>query len=185
MSTIDPVKLEQFGDSVGKALGKKKVSKQRVSLNQIYKDVIDVVQEEDLENYVEITTSYRGVTIKVSSDISFSSGSAKLIQEIFPLLNSLVPKMKQTDFNIAVEGHTDSDPISTEKYPSNWELSSARAASVVRYFISKGVEPIRFRVIGFAETVPRDPTMTIEEANSSPELKNKNRRVEITFLAIS
>jgi len=77
-----------------------------------------------------------------------------------------------------VEGHTDSDPIHSDKYPSNWELSAARASQVVNYYISQGIDPERFRAIGFAHTRPKKP-------NTSPENKSQNRRVEITFLAIS
>ena len=94
---------------------------------------------------------------------------------------------------VAVEGHTDTDvlPQSIQsKYPSNWELSGARAASVVRQLINMEVDPTRLQAVGFAQYVPRDrPTdriiddELIAEFNATREMKARNRRVEITFLA--
>ena len=94
---------------------------------------------------------------------------------------------------VAVEGHTDTDvlPRSIQsRYPSNWELSGARAAAVVRQLINMKVDPIRLQAVGYAQYVPRDrPTdqiiddALIKELNATRELKARNRRVEITFLA--
>jgi chemotaxis protein MotB len=73
---------------------------------------------------------------------------------------------------VAVSGHTDSLRIATAKFPSNWELSTARASVVARYLISKGIYPKRISVQGFADHRPR-------EANSTPTHRRNNRRVEI------
>jgi chemotaxis protein MotB len=75
-----------------------------------------------------------------------------------------------------VEGHTDDTPIQSSSYPSNWELSTARAGSVVRYFIEEGKLPAsKFMAVGFAETRPLVP-------NDTPENRSKNRRVNIVFV---
>jgi chemotaxis protein MotB len=94
---------------------------------------------------------------------------------------------------IAVEGHTDSDPLPKnlrEKYPSNWELSGARASAVVRLLIGLEVDPVRLQSVGYGEFVPRDKNTAeiitadlIQKYNSTPQQKSRNRRVEITFLA--
>ena len=94
---------------------------------------------------------------------------------------------------IAVEGHTDSDPLPKAliaKFPSNWELSGARAAAVVRLLIDLKVDPVRLQSVGYGEFVPRDRNTAeiiskdlIEKYNSNPQQKARNRRVEITFLA--
>lgn len=76
-----------------------------------------------------------------------------------------------------MEGHTNSIPISTEKFPSNWELSTARASSIVRYFIAKGINPERLKVSGYADTKPI-------ASNATPEGRAQNRRVEIVILNI-
>lgn len=183
MSTIDPVKLEQFGDSVGKALGKKKEA-QKFSLAEIYKEVVNVVEEEDLKDVIEVETSARGVAIKIPSEISFASGSADLDPRIFPILNKFEPMIKKSVFPIAIEGHTDNVPIFSDVYPSNWELSSARASQVVRYFINRNIPSDRFQAIGYGDTRPRAPGRTIEEANNTKEKMSQNRRVEIFFLTM-
>ena len=183
MSTIDPVKLEQFGDSVGKALGKKKEA-QKFSLAEIYTEVVNVIEEEKLKDVVEVETSPRGVAIKIPSEISFSLGSADLDPRIFPILNKFEPMIKKSIFPIAIEGHTDNVPIFSDIYPSNWELSSARASQVVRYFIDLDIPSNRFQAIGYGYTRPRAPGRTLEEANSTRERRAQNRRVEIFFLTM-
>ena len=147
------------------------------------------------EKPVEVTTGPKGVTIGISSDISFKSGSASLKPEIVEVLDKIVPTIENSYFDVAVEGHTDNDPFPKSfqsKYPSNWELSSARASAVVRQLINMNVNPIRLQAVGYAEYIPRDrPTdkvidnELIAELNLNGELKSRNRRVEITFLAYS
>jgi len=92
------------------------------------------------------------------------------------MLNSIFP--------IGIEGHTDNEPISSPIYPSNWELSSARAAQVVRYYIARGVPGDRFQAIGLSDTKPRAEGKTVTEANSTAEKRAMNRRVEIFFLTM-
>jgi chemotaxis protein MotB len=75
-------------------------------------------------------------------------------------------------FGISVEGHTDDVPIATPQFPSNWELSSARASGVVRHFVGRGLHPDRFKAIGYAATRPL-------ERNDSPEARARNRRVNL------
>jgi chemotaxis protein MotB len=142
---------------------------------------------------VEVTTSPKGVTIGISSDISFESGSAITKPGFLEILKKIVPTIDESYFMIAVEGHTDSDPLPKnlrEKYPSNWELSGARAAAVVRLLIDLKVDPVRLQSVGYGEFVPRDKNTAeiitadlIQKYNSTPQQKSRNRRVEITFLA--
>ncbi|MBN2602485.1 MAG: flagellar motor protein MotB [Candidatus Marinimicrobia bacterium] len=183
MSTIDPVKLEQFSDSVGQALGKKTKAK-KYSLAEIYTDVVKVIEDENLQDQIQVETSERGVAIKIPSEISFGVGSADLNPRIYSILNKFEDMMKKSTYPIAIEGHTDNIPMRSAMFPSNWELSTSRAAQVVRYYIARGVPPERFQAIGYADTRPRAPGATIGEANSSPDRMAMNRRVEIFFLTI-
>lgn len=199
ISTIDPVKLQEMADGMGKSVGKKeKLENQASSLSDIKKAVNEMVDEmeadpETGEKPVEVTTGPRGVTVGISSDISFGSGSSDLKSGIIPVLKGIVPMILSSYFMVAVEGHTDTDQLPEsyqEKFPSNWELSGARAAAVVRELVNMGVNPTRLQAVGFAEYVPRDrPTDRvidndmIRELNTTRELKARNRRVEITFLA--
>ncbi|MFQ6615271.1 MAG: flagellar motor protein MotB [Fidelibacterota bacterium] len=193
ISTIDPVKLQAMADSMKKSVGKKIEMEGAMSLADIEKAVKVMVSQEQMEEAVEVTTSTKGVTIGISSDISFESGSADLKPGIMPILEKIVPTIENSYFQVAVEGHTDNVPISDNirvRFPSNWELSGARAASVVRELIDMGVEPTRLQSVGYAEYIPRDrPTdrlitdELILELNATPDLQARNRRVEITFLA--
>ncbi len=199
ISTIDPVKLQEMADSMGKSVGKKvKKQSQAMSLADIKKAVDKMVKEMPTDPQtgakpVEVTTSPKGVTIGISSDVSFRSGSADLKPEIVPILRGFIPTIKNSYFMVAIEGHTDSDPLPErfhDKFPTNWELSGARAAAVVRQLIEMGIDPTRLQSVGYAEYVPRDrPTdrvitsELIRKYNSTKEYKDRNRRVEITFLA--
>lgn len=185
ISSIDPVKLEQLGDSVGKALGgTKKKTAQTFTMKEIYEEVADVIEQEQLKGVIEVEASTRGVSIQIPSAISFASGKADLDPRIFPILTKFAPMITKSKFPIAIEGHTDSIPMKSDQYPSNWELSAARSAQVVRYFIDLGLPADRFRAIGYAETRPRAPGRTVEEANQTEEQRSQNRRVEIFFLTI-
>lgn len=174
MSTLDPVKLEQFGDST-RDENKKKVKK--VSLSQINKEVKKLVVEQELQSQVKVSMDARGVTLGIASDLAFGSGTATLSGSIKSFLVKLVSTMDKATYAIAVEGHTDNDPIRSSQFPSNWELSAARASAVIRYLTSQGIAADKFRAIGFGDTVPL-------VANDTPANKAKNRRVDITFLTI-
>ena len=199
ISTIDPVKLQNMADSMGKSVGtKQELDNQAMSLGDIHKAATKMIEEmaadpETGEKPVEVTTSPKGVTIGISSDISFESGSATTKSGFLEILKKIVPTIDESYNMIAVEGHTDSDPLPKAliaKFPSNWELSGARAAAVVRLLIGLKVDPVRLQAVGYGEFVPRDRNTAeiiskdlIEKYNSNPQQKARNRRVEITFLA--
>jgi chemotaxis protein MotB len=107
------------------------------------------------QQQISIVNSTPGVEIGINAKILFNSGDARLLPESHDVLNqvALILKNHSTN-NILVEGHTDSLPISTAKYESNWELSSARAGAVVRFFVDKGIEPHRLAAIGRADNFP-------------------------------
>lgn len=199
ISTIDPVKLQEMADSMGKSIGSKiKKESQAMNLADVKKAVQNMIEEmqkdsETGETPVEVTTGPKGVTIGISSDISFASGSAKTKVQIIDILKKIVPTIEKSYFQIAVEGHTDNEKLPEvlrEKYPTNWELSSARASAVVRELIQLGVDPIRLEAVGYGEFVPRDRAShelitqkVILKYNITAQQKSRNRRVEITFLA--
>jgi chemotaxis protein MotB len=114
------------------------------------------------------------------SDVLFDAGSADLKPGAYVELDKLVAALKAIQGNIPpdiawvmrVDGHTDINPISTPEFPSNWELSSARAISVVRYLMSQGIAPQHLVAAGFGEFQPID-------ARTSPEALARNRRIEL------
>lgn len=130
-----------------------------------------------LKGKLEITTSERGIVIRLAGDTFFASGSATLREELQDTLVPLARDMKREHRQVRVEGHTDGAPISTVQFPDNLELSTARANSVYRFLNAHGVRPVSSA--GYADTNPvvqppsDDPTASIA----------KNRRVEIVVLA--
>jgi chemotaxis protein MotB len=104
---------------------------------------------------ITISNAAQGVEIAINAKILFTSGDARLLPESFGVLDQIAGVLRdRSKNNILVEGHTDSVPISTAKYESNWELSSARAGAVVRFFADKGIEPHRMAAIGRADNFP-------------------------------
>lgn len=104
---------------------------------------------------ITISNASQGVEIAINAKILFNSGDARLLPESFGVLAQIAGVLRdRSKNNILVEGHTDNVPISTAKYESNWELSSARAGAVVRFFADKGIEPHRMAAIGRADNFP-------------------------------
>jgi chemotaxis protein MotB len=113
--------------------------------------------------------------IEINTDILFPSGSGAFSTAAEPVLDKLAEVLKPFPNPIRVEGHTDDRPIHTAAFPSNWELSAARAASVVHQFTKQGIDPLRLEIVGFGEFHPRQP-------NDSSDGRNANRRVAILVL---
>jgi chemotaxis protein MotB len=113
--------------------------------------------------------------IEINTDILFPSGSGTFAPQAAPVLDKLADVLKPFPNPIRVEGHTDDRPIKTASFPSNWELSAARSASVVHEFTKAGIDPLRLEIVGFGEYHPRQP-------NDTAEGRNANRRVAILVL---
>jgi chemotaxis protein MotB len=141
------------------------------------RELEEMLKRMGLEGEFKVSYEVIGIRLILQEKILFSSGSAELKPETYPILDKLYEILKDLPNPVEVEGHTDSIPISTEKFPSNWELSSARASSIVRYFIAKGINPERLKASGYADTKPI-------ASNATPEGRAQNRRVEIVILNI-
>src|SRR6201994_2507706 len=113
--------------------------------------------------------------IEINTDILFPSGSGTFSTSAEPVLDKLAEVLKPFPNPIRVEGHTDDRPIHTAAFPSNWELSAARAASVVHQFTAQGIDPMRLEIVGFGQFHPRQP-------NNSVDGRNANRRVAVLGL---
>ena len=130
------------------------------------------------KNLVHVKRNDLWVEVEIKSGFLFSSGSAYLSDESRPVLNELAGVLNQYDNQIQVEGFTDNLPIATDEFPSNWELSASRAASVVRLLSNEGVEPKRLSAVGYGEFRPL-------VSNSTSLGRSKNRRVKIIILSNS
>jgi chemotaxis protein MotB len=130
-----------------------------------------------LSSQVKTVISRRGLVVRVLTDkVLFDSGQATLKAPGLPLLGEVANLLNvEQNHQIAVEGHTDDVPIASAQYPSNWELSTARATTVVRYFISRGVSADRLTASGYADLHPL-------ASNATDHGRQLNRRVEIVLL---
>lgn len=148
---------------------------QTQELNNVADEVDAGLKELIDQNIIKVNRDKAWVEIEINTSILFGSGSAGLQPAAMPVMRTLAKILGEKKYNIQVEGFTDNVPIKTEAFPSNWELSAARAASVVRVFADDGVSPQRLAAIGFGEHRP------IAE-NNSEENRKKNRRVRIVIL---
>lgn len=126
---------------------------------------------------VSLNMEARGLVITFLDEILFDSGKDKIRAEAFSALDKVASVIvdKASDLNVGVEGHTDNEPIKYSGWKSNWELSTARATSVLHYLVGKGVSPSRLAAIGYAEQRP-------VASNDTLEGRRKNRRVEVVIL---
>ena len=145
-------------------------------MKQIAETVSKSVQPLIDKGLIKVTQHKLWVEIEMKSSILFSSADSELAEEAFPALKALATALKTLPNSIDVEGHTDNVPINNEQFPSNWELSAARAASVVHLFTQYGVSPQRLSSIGYAEYRP-----IADNATSKGKLRN--RRVKVVILA--
>ncbi|TNF35673.1 MAG: flagellar motor protein MotD [Gammaproteobacteria bacterium] len=125
---------------------------------------------------IAVRGNEKWLEVEINTSILFASGSAGLSAQASIILQGLSDIFKSSNNPLYVAGYTDNLPINTLQYPSNWELSSARAASVVRLFAEAGINPSRMGAIGFAEYRP-------SADNDSVDNRQKNRRVVIRMLA--
>ncbi len=138
-----------------------------------------IVDRFNKDENVEVEKGDRITTIEMNSAPFYDRGSANLNGDGLGVLDELLPTLNSEeykDYTISIEGYTDDNPIRTAQFPSNWELSTARAAAVVRYLIEKGVPAQRLRAVGYGEAVPKVPN---RDANGNPIAENQaqNRRV--------
>jgi chemotaxis protein MotB len=136
-------------------------------------DLSDFVAGAGLQNDVDIESTHDEILFSLRDSVPFASGKADLRPRALPVLEKLVTIiLAHADLSVAISGHTDSLRIASAEFPSNWELSAARASRVARYLIEKGIHPARISVQGFANYRPRT-------SNSSAPNRRANRRVEI------
>jgi len=130
----------------------------------------------NLEGKIELLFSREGLVMRLSEHTLFESGVASVSPGALPLLEKIGAIIAQTGYLIRIEGHTDNVPIRTALFPSNWELSTARAVNVLRYLIEEHqIDSQRLSAEGFAEFQPL-------EANTTSENRATNRRVEVIFM---
>lgn len=138
--------------------------------------VEELIDQADISSAIELTREEAGILLRVRGGVLFEPGSATIKMESYAFLDALAGLLSEFPHNVLVSGHTDgsSVPISST-FPSNWELSGARAAAVVRHLTAGGLPEKRFAAIGYADTRPI-------AANDTPEHRAMNRRVEFILV---
>jgi chemotaxis protein MotB len=164
-ATVTRQQAEEIARSQAESLALDKVA------NGISTAMSDLIRS----NLVIVRRNGTTIEVEIRTDILFPSGSATLSPSAVDVIHKLSQSLASLPNPVRVEGHTDSQPIDTAAFPSNWELSSARAASVVHLIANSGVDPARLSVIGRAQYSPA-------QSNATVAGRNANRRVLIAIL---
>lgn len=145
------------------------------SMNQAMQSFRQLAIDLKMADDFAIVRTESGFKAVVPNPILFGSGDASLNESVYSILDGIIEISKNNDLSIQVDGHTDNRPIETPKFPSNWELSTMRAVNILRYLEKKGgISQNRLAAVGFAEFRPM-------ASNDTPEGRQMNRRIEISF----
>jgi chemotaxis protein MotB len=153
--------------------------RQQEAMEVIARDVVAAFQPFNslIENgQVRVIPSSRGLAVEINAKVLFAPGQAVVEQNSARILDAVAQVLKDNAYPIQVDGHTDSLPIVTDKFPSNWELSAVRASSVVRLLIGSGIEAARLTAVGYGENRPVD-------SNDTEDGRTRNRRVTVMILS--
>ncbi|RMD92110.1 MAG: flagellar motor protein MotB [Calditrichaeota bacterium] len=187
-SSIQEVEFQKAIGSLKGALGVLDYKRSTVSLASLKNIRLDIknlalvmpelerlksaIEQAKISKYVDIQPLPDAIKFTLQNQILFDLGKANLKPSIFPVLFEIAKVARKTKGTLRIEGHTDDLPIKTLQFPSNWELSSMRAISVLHYFENLGIPRKKLSCVGYADTRPLVP-------NTSPQNRAKNRRVEI------
>ncbi len=185
-SPVELVRIRQsldmptYGNSraqaAARARAKEAAMQRQRQLNSLGRQIHDALSELVRQNLVTVRRGHNYLEVEIQSDILFASGAAEPSPLAMATVRRISGVLRDAPNAVRVEGYTDNQPIRTALFPSNWELSSARASSVVHAMIREGIQPRRLAVIGFGEYQP------IAD-NTPPEGRNANRRVLLVILA--
>jgi chemotaxis protein MotB len=159
-----------------RTLKQQQAIEEQAHMTEVASNLLDVMAPLVKEGKVRVTQSRRGVSIEINANVLFAPGRAELERQSLAVLSAVAQRLQREPFNLEITGHTDTVPISTPSFPSNWELSAVRASSVVRLLAENGIEPARLYAIG------REASQPIT-SNDTAEGRARNRRVELMILS--
>ncbi len=166
------LKFEGGGPASGQAEGDPGIGGQ---LREVADDLAQAMQDLIDRDLIRIQRTESWIEVEIKTDILFASGSAEIGAEAIAILERVAAILQERPYPVRVEGHTDNRPIHTLLFPSNWELSAARAARIVRLFEERGIAPARLVVAGMGDQEPVDD-------NTTDAGRNRNRRVVLVIL---
>jgi chemotaxis protein MotB len=201
ISVVNEGKYRVFSDALGSAFGGRPAPKsnldapapialpnlaakrraealrrERERLTTLARDLTSTLAPLVKEGKVRVTQNSRGVSVEINASVLFDSGEATLTPDSQEALRALAVLLRDDPHALQVEGHTDLTPIRSNVFPSNWELSAARAGAVVRLFIDNGVPARRMTVVGHGSNIP-------VASNDEADGRARNRRVAVTILS--
>lgn len=150
--------------------------KQKEKMKGVAEELLKAMEPLVKEGHVKVSQSVHGIAIEINASVLFASGQASLEPGSTKALRAVGGVLAKVPNDIQVEGFTDNTPINTAAFPSNWELSTARASSVVRLLAESGAPTARLVAVGYGEFRPID-------TNSTPEGRARNRRVTVMILS--
>tara|TARA_R110002072_G_scaffold145158_2_gene291449 strand:+ start:510 stop:1187 length:678 start_codon:yes stop_codon:yes gene_type:complete len=177
-SKVDMLTFEQVKAGIARDLGQRSITRPAAQLRAELDTLVDSLGVADA---LRIDTFERGIVLELAANAFYQPGAATLRPEARPILERVAETLNApvySKFKIAVEGHTDDNPISNSRFASNWELSAARATNVVRLFDRAEIPVHRMRAVAFAETQPKVANRD-GAGNPLPQNQAKNRRIII------
>jgi chemotaxis protein MotB len=174
LAGIRPNQALKFPDAVEPEQAREDAALQ-LQLRQMTEDLENAMQVLIEQDMIRVQRAPSWVEVEIKTDILFPSGSAEIEPAAVEILERLAAILAERPYPIRIEGHTDNRPIRTVQFPSNWELSAARAARIVRLFEQRGITASRMVVAGMGENRPLAD-------NGTPEGRNRNRRVALVIL---
>lgn len=141
-----------------------------------YQKIQSALKKLESDNRLALVVDEQRITIRLTESSLFEGGTDKLLPEAHPVLDEIAIVLKDLPNSLRVEGHTDNIPVRTAQFPSNWDLSSARAIRILKYFFERhGFDPSKLSAAGYGEFRP-------VETNDTPVGRAKNRRVDIMVM---
>ncbi|MFI3241778.1 MAG: flagellar motor protein MotB [Alphaproteobacteria bacterium] len=178
VSKVDMALYEQVQSGMNKGVGKEETPR---PIEMMIMELTDEVQSLKVEDNVSLGSDIQGVFVDIDGEMLFKAGSAEITPKMKDFLKRVAATLmseKYKNFIFSVNGHTSDEEFSSYQYPSNWELSSARASSVVRLFEERGMPRSRLKASGMYDTAPKLPN-TDPFGEAIPYNRRKNNRVTI------
>lgn len=177
-SEVDLPRFEAVQAGIAQQLGQRSIVR---PASQLRAELLTTVDSLGMADAVRVDTSRRGIQLELAANAFYRPGSAEVRPEARAVVEEIARTLLSPRYNrflVSVEGHTDDSPIATAQFPSNWELSAARATNIVRLFVTDGVPAHRLQAVAFGDTQPKVPNRDIAGA-PIPENQAINRRIVV------
>ncbi len=169
------IRIAEISQQTNQPFVLERASGLRTEKKDILQDLTEYIEEENLGDHIIYYQSQGRIIIQIRGAVLFGSGQADINRTAFPILGDISTLLEEyADYSINIKGHTDNQPIATAQFPSNWELSAVRATSVLKFFISEGIDARRLTATGYGDLMPLVP-------NTTPANRAQNRRVEFVL----